>query len=264
MLAKQGGVLSGGDVVRAVYRQLDRTAKVRLLVKDGVHFKAGEILAEIEAPFSTLFSGERTALNFVQQLSGVATMTRAFVDALGAGARMGVYDTRKTTPLLRSLEKRAVVHGGGRNHRMGLYDMAMLKNNHIDAAGGVAEAMARLRATAAFRKNPRIPVCIEARDVKEALAAVAERAQIVMLDNMDSKRISDTVKEIRSFAKQRRLPVPQIEISGGITLERMKEVRRLPIDRVSVGALTHSAPAVDISLRIDPPKPDAGNKRRTK
>lgn len=247
-IAKQSGVLSGTDLIKEVFCQLSPSIKVRLLKKDGERFAPKDVLAEVEGPLPLLLTGERLALNFLQQLSGVATLTRQFVDALPKDSPVGIYDTRKTVPLMRMLQKRAVVHGGGRNHRYGLDDMAMLKNNHIDAAGGVANAIARLRDSQRGSRK-RVPVCIEARDLEEASQALVAGADIIMLDNMNARQVKSAVARLRALAQDKRLTMPQIEISGGITLKNLGTYANLPIDRISVGALTHSAPAVDISMR---------------
>jgi nicotinate-nucleotide pyrophosphorylase (carboxylating) len=261
-LAKQDGVMSGMEAAREVFRRLDPSSRFEVLVADGAEFRRDAILARVEGRIAALLSGERTALNLMQQLSGVATLTRRFVRALGKKPRAGIYDTRKTTPLLRVLEKQAVLHGGGRNHRMGLHDMAMLKNNHVDAAGGVGAAVRRLASTGFFARRPRLPLCIEARNAQEALEATAARAEIVMLDNMDSQGVRKAVALMRGAARAQGLPMPAVELSGGVTLERMKELKSLPVDRISIGALTHSAPAVDISMRMEPAPAKARRRRR--
>ena len=246
-LAKENGILSGIEMAQLVFQAVSENCRFKPLLRDGQEFAAGDLLAEIRGPLGALLTGERTALNFVQQLSGVATLTRRFVDAIGEGGP-GIYDTRKTVPLLRWLQKRAVWHGGGRNHRFGLDDMAMLKNNHVDAAGGVAEAVALLRAGEAGKR--RVPVCIEARDRAEAEAALRQRADIIMLDNMPPASMKRAVESLKRMAHDQGYPMPQIEISGGVTLANIVKMRGLPVDRISIGALTHSAPAVDISMRI--------------
>ena len=238
--------------MEAVFSRLAPTSRVRFYKKDGEVFRAGEILGEVSAPLSALFAGERVALNFLQRLSGVATLTAKYVSALGSKSKARIYDTRKTTPLLRLLEKEAVVHGGGSNHRFGLFDMAMLKNNHIDAGGGVAAAVGKLRKSGFFRRRPRLKLCIEARTAHEALAAAAASADIVMLDNMTSRQMRHCANLIAAESKRLRIARPQIEVSGGITPAKIAALRALPIDRISVGAITHSAPAIDISFRILP------------
>lgn len=251
-LAKQAGVLSGAELIAMVFKELDPKARVKLLKKNGESFEPGGILAEVEAPLAALFSGERLALNFLQRASGVATQTRRYVEALGEDSPIGIYDTRKTTPLLRIVEKRAVRDGGGRNHRFGLDDMAMLKNNHIDAAGGIEQAVERLRQQGFFDRKPRLPLCIEARTLEEVQKATEAGCDIVLLDNMTPAQMKKACELIRSTAKQRKTPVPQIEISGGVTLKSLPKLRDLPVDRISVGALTHSVPSIDISMRIQP------------
>jgi nicotinate-nucleotide pyrophosphorylase (carboxylating) len=251
IVAKAGGVLSGMDLVRQVFRTLSRRAQIRPLKHDGEVFAPGERLAEIQAPLQVLFSGERVALNFLQRMSGVATLTRRFVDLLGPHTTVAVCDTRKTTPLLRTLERKAVRDGGGVNHRFGLDDMAMLKNNHIDAAGGVAAAIEALRRCGFFDRKPRLPLCIEARTADEAREALRHQPDIIMLDNMSPRDIRATVRALARDADAQRHPLPLIEVSGNLTLKTIARYRHLPIDRISIGALTHSAPAVDISLRIE-------------
>lgn len=249
-LAKQDGVLSGTALVNEVFRQLSRSAKVRWRIRDGQAFRKGDILGEVTGPYTILLQGERLGLNFLQQLSGIATLTRRFVDAMGPNPHAAIYETRKTTPLLRPFEKQAVVHGGGRNHRYALYDMAMLKNNHIDAAGGVSEAVSQLEANGFFRLKPRRLLCIEARDLNEALAANENRADIILLDNMQPAEIRRVVAQLRKQGARLGREMPQIEVSGGINLQTVRSYARLPIDRISLGAITHSAPALDIALHF--------------
>lgn len=251
-LAKGAGVVSGMAAAREVFRQLAPRARFTVLLGDGASFVAGDILARVEGPYHRLLTGERTALNFLQQLSGVATLTRRHVGALGPGSRIGIYDTRKTVPLLRTLQKEAVVHGGGRNHRMGLFDMALIKNNHVDACGGVRGAVDLLARDGFFARRPRLKLCVEARDDAEAVEAALAGADIVMLDNMDAAGIRRAVRLIGAAVARAGLPGPEIEVSGGVTPQTLRRMRDLPIDRVSVGGLTHSAPAVDISFRIRP------------
>ena len=251
-LAKGAGVVSGMAAACEVFRQLAPRARFTVLLGDGASFVPGDILARVEGPYHLLLTGERTALNFLQQLSGVATLTRRHVEALGTGSRIGVYDTRKTVPLLRTLQKEAVLHGGGRNHRMGLFDMALIKNNHVDACGGVRGAVDLLARDGFFARRPRLKLCVEARDDGEAVEAALAGADIVMLDNMNAAGIRRAVRLIGAAVARAGLPGPEIEVSGGVTPETLRRMRDLPIDRVSVGGLTHSAPAVDISFRIRP------------
>ncbi len=248
MIAREWGVLSGSQAVAYLYKELYPASSVRMMKEDGDAFAPGDLLMEIEAPVSVLLSGERTALNFIQRLCGVATMTHKFVEALGPNSRIGIYDTRKTTPMMRSLQKMAVLHGGGFNHRFGLYDMAMIKNNHIDTFGSIDAVVARLRECEFFDTG--MPLCIEARNLQEATAALVNSADIIMLDNMPASMVRSTVTQLARHARECGLKMPQIEVSGNITLSNIANYKDLPIDRISVGALTHSAPAVDVSMRL--------------
>ncbi len=250
-IPKAAGRMSGGEIVREVFRQLDVKSRVTQHVTDGTDFRAGETLITVHGDLSALLQGERTALNFLQRLCGIATLTREYVMAIGKAAnRIGIFDTRKTTPLLRALEKKAVRDGGGQNHRFGLFDMVLIKNNHIDAAGGVGAAVRALIEKGVLpRKGLR--VCIEARTLDEAVEALMVGADIIMLDNMETEVIWKCLKALRDKSRQLELDMPEIEISGGITIEDVKRLKRLPIQRISVGRLTHSAPALDISMRID-------------
>jgi nicotinate-nucleotide pyrophosphorylase (carboxylating) len=241
-LAKADCVVAGLEVAFEAFRQVAESEKgpppLFLIAKqDGDFCRSGDEIAEVTAAARALLIGERTALNFLQRLSGIATRARAFVDA--AGGRITILDTRKTTPMLRGLEKYAVRAGGASNHRAGLFDAILIKDNHIRLAGGVASAIARVRA-----HRPGLPVEIEAEtlaQVDEALAAGAER---ILVDNMTAESIRDAVARARGRAT--------IEISGGVTLERIPDLAATGADFVSVGALTHSAPAIDISFEIEP------------
>jgi nicotinate-nucleotide pyrophosphorylase (carboxylating) len=204
---------------------------------DGERCKAGDEIAEVIGSARALLMGERTALNFLQRLSGIATRARRFVDA--AGGRIRVLDTRKTTPTLRTLEKYAVRAGGATNHRMGLFDAILIKDNHIRLAGGVGAAAAGVRA-----RQPGLFVEIEAQSLEQVDEALAAGADVVLVDNLGCDEIREAVRRARGRAK--------VEISGGVTLERLSELAATGADYVSVGALTHSAPAVDISFEIEP------------
>ena len=251
-VAKSEGRLSGLKTAREVFRQLAPRATFTAMMRDGDPFSPGDQLASVRASVRVLLTGERTALNFLQQLSGVATMTSRFIEALGSDSPIHVFDTRKTVPLLRALQKEAVLHGGGRNHRMGLFDMALIKNNHVDACGSVTAAVARLAEDGFFKRKPRLKLCVEARDNNEAREAAACGADIIMLDNMSASEIRRAVEVIENETRSSGNPPPEIEISGGITPTALRRMRNLPIQRVSAGALTHSAPAADISFRIRP------------
>jgi nicotinate-nucleotide pyrophosphorylase (carboxylating) len=234
---KSACVLCGLDVAAETFRQLDPGSTFQPLVAEGTASDRGAIAAEISGLAACMLTAERTALNFLQRLSGIATLTRRFVDA--AGGRIIVLDTRKTTPTLRALEKYAVRAGGATNHRAGLYDAVLIKENHIHMAGGVRRAIERSRA-----QNRGMPVEIEAETLDQVDEAVAAGADIVLLDNMSTADIRAAVERTAGRAKT--------EISGGVALERIAELAATGADFVSVGALTHSAPAIDISFEIEP------------
>jgi nicotinate-nucleotide pyrophosphorylase (carboxylating) len=209
-------------------------------VDDGARVRAGDVLLVAEGSAHGLLLAERTSLNLLGHLSGVATLTRRWVDAVqGTGAT--VRDTRKTTPLLRSLEKYAVRCGGGANHRMSLSDAALVKDNHVVAAGGVVEAFTRVRA-----RFPTVPVEVEVDSIADALAAVEAGADLVLLDNFGTDTLRETVRLVAGRAR--------LEASGGLTLERAHDVAATGVDFLAVGALTHSAPALDIALDFDVPE----------
>jgi nicotinate-nucleotide pyrophosphorylase (carboxylating) len=205
--------------------------------QDGQSCRAGEEIAEVTGSAAALLIAERTALNFLQRLSGIATRARQFVDA--TGGRITVLDTRKTTPTLRVLEKYAVRTGGATNHRTGLYDAVLIKDNHIRLAGGVKAAVERTR-----RYRPAMPIEIEAQSLAQVDEALAAGADTILLDNLSLAEIRDAVMRIRGRALT--------EISGGVTLDRIPELAATGAGFVSVGALTHSAPAIDISFELEP------------
>jgi len=234
---KAPGVVFGVGAVEEVFRQLDPDVRVERLAEEGVWREGGDVL-RLEGPARALLTGERTALNFLQRLSGVATAAARAARAVeGTGAE--VLDTRKTTPGLRELEKAAVAAGGATNHRAGLYDMVLIKENHIAAAGGIAEAV-----TAARDAAPELPLEVEVRDLDELDQALAAGADRLLLDNM-------TPDELRA-AVQRTAGRARLEASGGVSLETLRDVADTGVDWVSVGALTHSAPALDLSLLLEP------------
>lgn len=236
-LAKADCVVAGLDVAFACFQLLEPDVDTRVRKADGERCCAGDVIAEISGSARTLLVGERTALNFVQRLSGIATLTRRFVDA--AAGRIVVLDTRKTTPTLRALEKYAVRAGGGANYRFGLFDAVLIKDNHIALAGGVMAAVAAVRA-----QRPGQPIEVEADTLDQVRDAVTAGADTILLDNMTTEQIRKAVTLSGGRAK--------FEISGGVTLDRMPELATTGADFVSVGALTHSAPAVDISFDIIP------------
>ena len=234
---KAPGVIYGLDVAEQVFRSLDAGATFTREVAEGVWRDSGEVL-RIEGTARALLSGERTALNFLQRLSGVATMAARAVQAVdGTGAR--ILDTRKTTPGLRTLEKAAVAAGGATNHRAGLYDAILIKENHAALAGGVGAAVRRARAEA-----PDLPLEVECRDLAEVDEALAAGAPQLLLDNMNPDQLRAAVAHVAGRA--------ELEASGGVTLQTLREVVGTGVDFVSVGALTHSAPALDLSLLLTP------------
>ena len=235
--AKSRCVLAGLDVAAEAFRQLDPAAQITVNRPDGTHCEPGTEVAEVRGLAAALLTAERTALNFLQRLSGIATLTRQFVDA--AGGRITVLDTRKTTPILRALEKYAVRAGGGVNHRSGLDDGILIKDNHIRLAGGVGNAVSRMRTA-----NREMPTEVEAESLAQVDEALQAGAEIVLLDNLSTADIIEAVKRCSGRART--------EISGGVTLQRMAELAATGADYVSVGDLTHSAPSADISFEIEP------------
>ncbi len=245
LVAKAAGVLAGLEPFVRVFERLDPGVTVRRRLADGAVLAPGAVVVELEGRARALLSGERTALNLVQHLSGIATLTARFV-AAARPAR--VLDTRKTTPGLRALEKHAVTCGGGENHRFGLYDEAMVKNNHLDLARtDLGALLAALRA----RHGQELRITAEARDEREALAAVAGDADVVLLDNFTPAALALLCPKLRAAAAGRARPL-ELEASGGITLENARAFAHSGVDRLSVGALTHSAPALDLALRLEP------------
>jgi nicotinate-nucleotide pyrophosphorylase (carboxylating) len=236
-LVKEDCVLAGLDVALETFRLLDPAVQAMIRIQDGERCQPGEEVADVVGSARALLVGERTALNFLQRLSGIATRARRFVDA--AGGRITVLDTRKTTPGLRALEKYAVRAGGATNHRAGLFDAVLIKDNHIRLAGGVKAAVERVRA-----RHPGMAVEVEAQSVEQVDEALSAGAEIVLADNLSLDQTREAVRRARGRAK--------IEISGGVTLERIPELAATGADHVSVGALTHSAPAVDISFELEP------------
>ncbi len=239
LLIKADCVLAGMDVAIETFRQAsDHGPPPSFTIRksDGDACRAGEEVAEIIGTARALLIGERTALNFLQRLSGIATRARRFVDA--AGGRITILDTRKTTPTLRALEKYAVRAGGATNHRAGLFDAVLIKDNHIRLAGGVRRAVGQARAA-----RPGVTIEVEAQTLDEVDQALDAAADIVLVDNMATDAIREAVRRTRGRAK--------VEISGGVTLDRIPELAATGAEFVSVGALTHSAPAIDISFEIE-------------
>lgn len=235
LLAKAPLVVCGLPIAREVFEQCDSAVRFESAVEDGAFVTAGTVLGKVFGRASSMLAAERTALNVLQYLSGIATVTHRFVEA--AGEHLTVLDTRKTAPGLRLLAKYAVRCGGGRNHRVGLFDGILIKDNHIRVAGGVAEAMRQVRA-----QGHRLPVEVEAQSLAQVDDALAASADIIMLDNLDDEATRLAIKRIAGRAK--------VELSGNMTVERVRRLADAGADFVSVGALTHSAPAADISLEI--------------
>ena len=237
LLSKASCVIAGLDIAAEAFSQLDPGVAVEVRRVDGDRCEPATVVAVYRGRAGALLAAERTALNFVQRLSGIATFTRQFVDA--AGDRIIVLDTRKTTPLLRALEKYAVRAGGGVNHRGGLDTGILIKDNHVRIGGGIERVVTRMRAA-----GQGMPVELEAQTLDEVDEALRAGVEIVLLDNMSTPEIVEAVTRCRGRA--------QTEISGGVTLSRMGELAATGADFVSIGALTHSAPAIDLSLEIEP------------
>ncbi len=241
VMSKAEGVLAGVDVVLAVFRRLDSSLDATGLLQDGAELGLESFIAEIDGPVSSILKAERTAVNFLQRLSGIATETRRYVRAV-EGYRARILDTRKTTPGLRSLEKYAVRVGGGRNHRYNLGDGILIKDNHIKAlrSQGVGFAEIVRKALAGAPRTVRVEVEVE--DLDQVTEALDGGAEILLLDNMDLEKMAEAVK----LAEGRAV----MEASGGITLENVRQVAATGVDLISVGALTHSPSALDISLNV--------------
>lgn len=235
ILAKAAGVIAGLDIAKEVFRMLDERVLFTPLIADGDAVKPRDLVARLEGPTRAILTGERVALNFLQRLSGIATLTRAFVDAI-AGTGATILDTRKTTPGLRALEKYAVRVGGGANHRTGLYDMVLIKDNHIQAAGSISEAVRKVRE----RNRAGLLIEVETRNLDEVREALALGVDRIMLDNMSYDLMRQAVALVGG-----RIP---LEASGNVTLENVRQVAETGVDYISSGSLTHSAKALDLSL----------------
>lgn len=244
IVAKEAGVLAGMPAAAEVYRQLGGT-EFEPLVGDGDVVAAGAPIARVGGPAHAVLVGERVALNFLMHLSGVATLTRCFVDAI-EGTKARITDTRKTTPLWRELEKAATRAAGAVNHRQGLDDMVLIKGNHLACAGSVQSAVQRVRAA----NDLGLRVEVETRDLEEVRAALAAGVDRIMLDNMSMDLIRRAVRLIKEQPSS-----PEVEASGGVKLDSVRELAETGVDFISVGALTHSAPALDLSLRIRTVRP---------
>jgi nicotinate-nucleotide pyrophosphorylase (carboxylating) len=236
-LMKAPGILAGLAFAERTFVAIDPSAKFVAKNKDGDEVAAGDVVAEVSGSVVGLLAGERTALNLMQRASGIATTTRRYVDAV-RGTKAGIYDTRKTAPGLRALDKYAVRCGGGHNHRIGLFDMFLIKNNHVDRAGSITAAVERIRSKATPQK-----IMVEVRNRAELDEALALRPDFILLDNMSPADMRAAVEHVAGA-------VP-LEASGGITIDNVREIAETGVDRISIGALTHSVVALDISLRIE-------------
>lgn len=241
LIQKQPGVIFGLDVAEEVFRRVGVEDFERTVIEGHWHESVPRDIALIHGPARALLAGERVALNFIGHLSGISTMTARFVEAVG-GSGTKILDTRKTTPGLRLLEKRAVTFGGGLNHRVGLFDAVLIKENHIAMAGGVAEAIVASR-----RSSPDIQIEVEAEDLDEVRTALEAGADRILLDNMDNAQMSEAVA-----IRDREGPTVELEASGGVTLDNVAGIAGTGVDFISIGALTHSAPSLDVSLLLNP------------
>lgn len=246
IVAKEDLVVCGTFLLPHIFHAVDRSIKVKIKRKDGSPVGRGGVIAELKGPVAGLLSAERTALNFMQRLTGIATLTAGYVKAL-KGTAVKILDTRKTTPGFRLLEKYAVRTGGGHNHRMGLFDMYLIKNNHIDMVGSVTEAVLRAKY---HRKLTKVPIEVEVRNINELNEAVSTGADIIMLDNFSPKKAKKAIFLAKKLAKLVGNS-PKFEISGGINLKNIKKYANSGADYISVGALTHSARAADIHMIIE-------------
>lgn len=238
MKAKAGGTIAGIPVAEKIFKKLNSEIVFKALVNDGENVAPQTRIVELEGSYRALLTGERLALNFLQRMSGIATKTAKFVEAVKE-YKTEILDTRKTVPGLRLLDKYSVKMGGGTNHRIGLYDMVMIKDNHIDVAGSITEAVKQIRANVPSK----IKIEVETKNILEVEEALKAGADIIMLDNMSSEEMTNAVKVINGKAL--------VEASGSINLERLKEVAATGVDFISVGALTHSVMALDIGMYIE-------------
>ncbi len=240
--SKQEGVLAGTEVAALAFRELDAAAKVTWLVPEGGALSRGTRVATVSGKARALLSAERVALNFLQHLSGIATLARAYVKAV-EGTGVAILDTRKTTPGLRFLEKHAVRVGGASNHRFGLFDGVLIKENHILAAGGLKAAIERVR-----KAKTGLPIVVEAKSPEQALDAAALRPDRILLDNFTPSRVASVLRGLRAPGAA---AAPEIEVSGGIRLANVRDFALPGVGAISVGAITHSAPAIDLTLLLE-------------
>lgn len=242
LLIKEEGILAGVEIASKVFAKLDPSLKMTVMIGDGAHVKPGDIAFVVEGSVRSLLQAERTMLNIMQRMSGIATVTAKYQNRL-EGLACKVLDTRKTTPGMRMLEKEAVKIGGGYNHRIGLFDMILIKDNHVDFAGGIGKAVARAKEYCK-EKGKDLRIEVEVRNTDEILQAIEAGVDRIMLDNLTPERTAEAVKLIRQKA-----PGVEIESSGGITLETMRPYGEAGVDFISVGALTHSVKGLDMSFK---------------
>ena len=235
LIARKAGVISGANAAARVFELVSPPCEYHSLVDDGTRVADGDQVARVSGPLASILTAERAALNFLQRLSGIATLTQSYADALAPFPKVTLLDTRKTTPGLRFLERAAVRAGGGHNHRDGLWDAILVKDNHVAAAGGVTTAIERAR-------NIRMPVEVEVDTLEQLEEALEAGAETVLLDNMPPALLRRSVEITAGRAR--------LEASGGMTLEGAVAAAKAGVDRISVGALTHSAPALDVSLEV--------------
>ncbi len=242
LIAKANGVVCGLEIARDVFLVVDPTVRFDAKVREGAKVSAGDEIMTLSGPARSILSAERTALNFLQRLSGIATLTAQYVEAV-SGTDATILDTRKTTPGWREIEKAAVRAGGGQNHRIGLWDMVLIKENHIRAAGSITKAILACRQWLADNNRENVKVEVETTNMREIEEALRIGCDRIMLDNMSLPEMRAAVERIR-----RESPTPEIEASGNMTLDRVRAVAETGVDFISVGAITHSAPILDVSL----------------
>jgi nicotinate-nucleotide pyrophosphorylase (carboxylating) len=244
VMAKQDGVLAGIDVCKEAFLAVDPELKAEVQIKDGEKVELGQVALTVQGKTRSILAAERTALNFLQHLSGIATLTNSFVEAV-RGTRAKILDTRKTTPGLRALEKYAVACGGGQNHRMGLWDMVLIKDNHIEAAGGVANAIRKVKEA----DHGRVKIEVEVQNLSQLEEALAEEPDIIMLDNMKPERMAEACRLVFSHPARDQGKL-RLEASGNVSIDNVRQIAECGVDFISVGAITHSAPAMDFSLQL--------------
>ncbi|HZU98134.1 MAG TPA: carboxylating nicotinate-nucleotide diphosphorylase [Planctomycetota bacterium] len=250
IVARSGGTIAGMELAAYVLREVEPRARFEPLVEDGKSVPRGATIARIEGPARGVLAAERTLLNFLQRLSGIATATKRFVDAI-SGTRARIYDTRKTLPGWRGLTKFAVRCGGGVNNRMGLYDQIFTKDNHLVLFGGEPRGIPSMIAAARTEAPPGTPIEVEVTTVEGALVATRHGVDIVLLDNMTTDEMRRAVREVHALAESLGHRSPELEASGGVNLENVRSVAETGVDRVSVGWITHSSPALDLALDLE-------------